>query len=91
MTEPSGWLVMTAVLNAGCDEGSDSGVHDVDVDITSQRKAVAAVARDGDVGESESEHAMVATSANTQLRMRTITSVDTGVRVYRITIQMSCQ
>jgi hypothetical protein len=87
---------MTAVLNAGCGEGSDAGVHDADVDITSQRKAVAADARDsdvgeGDVGESESEHAMVATSANTQLRMRTITSVDTGASVYRSTIQMSCQ
>ena len=87
---------MTAVLNAGCGEGSDSGVHDADVDITSQRKAVAADARDsdvdeGDVGESESEHAIVATSAKTQLKMRTITSVDTGVRACWITIQMSCQ
>ena len=65
-------MVMTATLKAGCGDRSDAGAHDADVDITSQRRAVAAVARDGDVGESESEHAMVATSANTQLRMRTI-------------------
>lgn len=89
--DPSGSLVIDAALNDGCGDGGITAAHAADVDITSQRRSAAADARDGDEGDSESEQAMAATSASTHSRMRTVTSVHAGVRVYPITIQMSCQ
>jgi hypothetical protein len=92
VSDPSGSLVREAALNNGCGDGGVTAAHPGDVDITFQRRSVAAEAGDGDAGDNElSEHAIAATSANTHSRMRTITSVHAGVRVYPGTIQMLCQ
>src|SRR5687768_16908339 len=72
-------MMIVAVLNSGCGDGAVTGAHEVET--TSQRNWPATEPdRDGAVGESE--HAIAATSANTPSSTRTITSVDTGARVY---------
>lgn len=77
--EPFGCMMIVAVLNSGCGDGAVTGAHDVET--TSQRNWPATEPdRDGAVGESE--HAIAATSENTQSSTRTITSVYTGARVY---------
>lgn len=79
-SDPSGWLVILAVLNSGCGDGAGEAAHEDDVDITPQLNWLAMLAmstsRVGPVGEEEQAHATM--RAHTDINPRTMTSHQHG-------------
>ena len=89
-SDPSGWLVILAVLNSGCGDGAGEAAQEDDVDMTPQLNWLAmSTSRVGPVGDVEQAHAT--TRAHTDINTRTMTSHHTGARVLTGTLQMSCQ